>query len=192
MAKKEALVLRISEYYKRVITGFAVISCVTIAIMMFSTTIDTILRYVFNRPIPGVFELNEVILVVCVFMGIAWCQVDRGHIRVTMLMVRMSRRKAVIMDTIVWIIALGFVMIMAIETWHDAVYAYSIKMFRWGTVQMPIWWARALVPICLWLLCIQLVLDIWADICRLIGRLPIEIPELRPIEPLQDTEKRGM
>lgn len=189
MAKKAVLVLRISKYYKRFVTGCAVVSCVSIAIMMFSTTIDTILRYIFNRPIPGVFELNEVVLVVCIFMGIAWCQVDRGHIRVTMLMVRMSQRKAVIMDTIVWIIVLGFVMIMAIETWHDAVYAYSIKMFRWGTVQMPIWWARALVPIGLWLMCIQLVLDIWADICRLIGRLPIEIPELRPIELPQYTEK---
>ena len=160
--------------------------------MMFSTTVDTILRYVFNAPIPGIFELNEVILVVCVFMGLAWCQIERGHIRVTMGLVRLSSRNAVIVDTIVWIIALAFVAVVAAETWHDAVYAYSIKMFRWGTVQMPIWWARALVPIGLWLLCIQLVLDIWTDICRLIGRLPMEIPELRPVAPPHANEKEGM
>jgi TRAP-type C4-dicarboxylate transport system permease small subunit len=189
MAEKKALVLRVSGFYRLFVTGLAVISCLTIAIMMFSTTIDTVLRYLFNRPIPGVFELNEVILVVCVFMGVAWCQVERGHIRVTVGLVRLSPRKAVILDTMVWIVALAFVLVLAQQTWHDAVYAYSIKMFRWGKVQMPIWWARALVPIGLWLLAIQLILDIWTDICRLIGLLPPEIPELRAIKPIQESKK---
>lgn len=178
-----------SEYYRRFAIIAAIVACVSIAVMMFSTTLDTILRYLFNRPIAGVFELNEVILVVCVFMGLAWCQIERGHIRVTMGLMRLSPRKAVIMDTIVWVVALAFVMTLAIQTWHDAVYAYSIKLFRFGRVQMPIWWARGLVPIGLWLLCIQLILDIWTDIWRLIGRLPIQIPELRPIEQEKSSEK---
>jgi len=190
MAEKKALVLRVSGFYRLFVTGLAVISCLTIAIMMFSTTIDTVLRYLFNSPIPGIFELNEVILVVCVFMGVAWCQVERGHIRVTVGLVRLSPRKAVILDTMVWIVALAFVLILAQQTWHDAVYAYSIKMFRWGKVQMPIWWARALVPIGLWLLAIQLILDIWTDICRLIGLLPTEIPELRAIKSVEESKKK--
>jgi TRAP-type C4-dicarboxylate transport system permease small subunit len=190
MAEKKALVLRVSGFYRLFVTGLAVISCLTIAIMMFSTTIDTVLRYLFNSPIPGVFELNEVILVVCVFMGVAWCQVERGHIRVTVGLVRLSPRKAVILDTMVWIVALAFVLVLAQQTWHDAVYAYSIKMFRWGKVQMPIWWARALVPIGLWLLAIQLILDIWTDICRLIGLLPTQIPELRAIKSIEESKKK--
>jgi len=189
MVDDKVLVLRIRDYYKIFVTGLAVISCLTIAIMMFSTTVDTILRYLFNSPIPGIFELNEVILVVCVFMGLAWCQVERGHIRVTMGLVRLSPRKAVFLDTIVWIVALAFVLVLAHQTWIDAAYAYSIKMFRWGKVQMPIWWARALVPIGLWLLAIQLVLDIWIDICRLIGVLPAEIPELKAIKSVEDSKK---
>lgn len=189
MAEKKPLVVRVSEYYRRFAIIAAIVACVSIAVMMFSTTLDTILRYLFNRPIAGVFELNEVILVVCVFMGLAWCQIERGHIRVTMGLMRLSPRKAVIMDTIVWVAALAFVMTLAIQTWHDAVYAYSIKLFRFGRVQMPIWWVRGLVPIGLWLLCIQLILDIWTDIWRLIGRLPIQIPELRPIEQEKSSEK---
>jgi len=189
MADNRALVLKVRDYYRFFVTGLAVISCLTIAIMMFSTTVDTVLRYLFNSPIPGVFELNEVILVVCVFMGLAWCQVERGHIRVTMGLVRLSPRKAVFLDTIVWIVCLAFVLVLARQTWIDAAFAYSIKMFRWGKVQMPIWWARALVPIGLWLLAIQLILDIWTDICRLIGVLPAEIPELKAIKSIEDTKK---
>ncbi len=182
MSKNVLIVQKLSKYYEYFAIFLAILSCLTIVIMMFSTTIDTILRYVFNRPIPGVFELNEVILVVCVFMGLAWCQAQRGHIRVTMVLVRLSPRKAVLMDTVAWIITFAFVMVLSIETWHDAVYAYSIKMFRWGKVQMPIWWARALVPIGLWLLCIQILLDIWKNVCRLLGYLPVEIPELKELK----------
>jgi TRAP-type C4-dicarboxylate transport system permease small subunit len=190
MADKKALVLTVNEYYRYFVTGLAVISCLTIAIMMFSTTIDTVMRYVFNSPIPGIFELNEVILVVCVFMGLAWCQIQRGHIRVTILLVRLTSKKALLLDIMVWLVALAFVLILAQQTWHDAVYAYSIKMFRWGKIQMPIWWARALVPIGLWLLAVQFILDIWTDICRLIGLLPTEIPELRAVKPPQESRKK--
>ena len=178
MTQKRPLVVKLSEYYKRFVAGFALAACVSIAVMMFSTTLDTIMRYFFNRPIAGVFELNEVILVVCVFMGLAWCQIERGHIRVTILLVRLSPRTIVIMDTIVWIVAFVFIMTLAIQTGHDAVYAYSVKLFRWGRIQMPIWWARALVPIGLWLLCIQYILDIWTNIYRLMGRLPLQIEKL--------------
>ena len=180
MTQKKPLVVKLSEYYRRFVAGLAVVACVSIAVMMFSTTLDTIMRYLFNRPIAGVFELNEVILVVCVFMGLTWCQIERGHIRVTILLMRLSPRIVVIMDTIIWVVAFAFVMTLAIQTSHDAVYAYSIKLFRWGKIQMPIWWARGLVPICLWLLCIQFILDIWTNIWRLIGRLPLQIPEIRP------------
>jgi len=178
MVQKRPFVLTFCEYYKRFLVGFAWVGCLSIAVMMFSTTIDTIMRYFFNLPIAGVFELNEVILVVCVFLGVAWCQLERGHIRVTILLIRLPPKTTVIVDTIVWSVALAFVMILAIQTWNDAVYAYSIKLFRWGRIQMPIWWARALVPIGLWALCIQLILDIWTNICRLMGQLPLEIKEL--------------
>lgn len=182
MTQKTRLVVRVSEYYRRFVAGFAIVSGVSLAVMMLSTTIDTSLRYFINRPIAGVFELNEVALVVCVFMGLAWCQIERGHIRVTLLLIRLPPRLIVIIDTVVWIVAFAFVMILVIQTWHYAEYAYSVKLFRWGKVQMPIWWAIGLVPISLLLLCIQFILDIWTNIWRLIGRLPMEIQELRPVD----------
>lgn len=181
MADDTPLVVKISDYYRRVVIGLSVLAGVSLAVMMLSTTFDTILRYFFNSPISGVFELNEVALVVCVFLGLAWCQVEKGHIRVTLLLIRLSPKAIVIMDTIGWVVAFIFVLIMAVQTWHYAEYAFSIKLFRWGKVQMPIWWAIGLVPISLWLLCIQFILDIWTNIYRLSGRLPLEISELRSL-----------
>jgi hypothetical protein len=46
---------------------------------------------------------------------------------------------------------------------------------------MPIWWAKALVPLGCWLTCIQLLADIWVNVGRLKGAFPLDLPDLRQI-----------
>lgn len=50
--------------------------------------------------------------------------------------------------------------------------SFQVREFRWGSVQMPIWWAKALVPIGCWMMNLQLIIDIWRDVQVLRGRLP--------------------
>jgi TRAP-type C4-dicarboxylate transport system permease small subunit len=110
------------------------------------------------------FELNEVILVVCVFMGVAWTQIKRGHIRVEVLLVRLSPRTQHILNTLSWLIMLIFVAILCYQSYQGFLESYSMREFRWGSVQMPIWWAKGLVPLGLLLMLVQLVLDILTEI----------------------------
>lgn len=168
----------VTLWYRRFCTIFGISAGLTLIVMIFSTTIDTTLRYLFTRPIPGVFELNEVILVVCVFMGLAWTQTQRGHIRVVLVLRRLPPRWVVTVDLIVWVLCLAFILTLGVQSFKEAWHSYHIREFRWGSVQMPIWWAKALVPIGLWMMGIQLIIDIWTDIYRLLGRLPIEVPDV--------------
>ena len=170
--------LKVARWYRHFCTICGVLAGVSILVMIFSTTTDTTLRYIFSRPIPGVFELNEVILVVCVFMGLAWTQIERGHIRVIFLLRKLPLRWVVLIDLLVWIICFLFLAALGIQSGREALYSYHIREFRWGAVQMPIWWAKALVPIGCWMMCVQLLIDVWSDISRLCGHLPIEIPDV--------------
>ncbi|WP_319406128.1 TRAP transporter small permease [uncultured Desulfosarcina sp.] len=144
----------------------------TIALMILSTTMDATARYVLNSPIPGVFELNEVLLVVCVYMGLAWTQIERGHIRVTAFLMRFSDETEVKFVILAWVVTFIFIFILAYQSAIGAWESFQIREFRWGSVQMPIWWAKALVPIGCWMMNIQLIFDIWKDIEFLRGRLP--------------------
>jgi TRAP-type C4-dicarboxylate transport system permease small subunit len=112
-------------------------------------------------------------------MGVTWAQRDRVHVRVSLLVEKFPLRMIAVVDTMVWVVAFVFVMILAVQSWHYATYAFSTKMFRWGNVQMPVWWVIALVPIGLWLFCGQLIIDIWTNIYRLTGRIPMEIGEIK-------------
>jgi len=159
----------------------AFLAAAALAVMIISTTLDTTLRYSINFPIAGVFELNEVLLVVLVFLGISWTQQERGHTRVVLVMRKMPIRRAIKMDILCWILCLIFLAIIGFQSGREALRAYQINEFRWGSVQMPIWWAKALVPLGCWLTCIQLLVYIWVDIGRLKGKFPLDLPDLREI-----------
>ncbi|MBI4773787.1 MAG: TRAP transporter small permease [Deltaproteobacteria bacterium] len=168
------LVDTLSEAYRKFCVVMAFISGLTIAVMMLSTTVDASARYFFNAPLAGIFELNEVILVICVYMGLAWTQIERGHIRVTALAGRVPARARCYMNMVAWSVSFLFVFLVGYQSCLGAIESIRLWEFRWGSVQMPIWWAKSLVPIGCWMLNIQLIIDIWKDIERLRGRLPME------------------
>jgi len=170
--RKRLLVERLADRYKVFCTYAAVLAAFTIALMILSTTMDATARYLLNSPIPGVFELNEVLLVICVYLGLAWTQIERGHIRVTAFLMRLSDETEVKFIILAWVVTFIFIFILAYQSAIGAWEAFQIREFRWGSVQMPIWWAKALVPIGCWMMNIQLIFDIWKDIEFLRGRLP--------------------
>ena len=136
------------------------ISAVSILIMIFSTSLDTIMRFVFNSPVPGMFELNEVLLVICVYMGITWTQMDRGHIRVEVFVWRLPQKARHYLNIVAWSITLLFIGILCVQTFYGFLDSFRIREFRWGSVQMPIWWAKGLIPVGCFLMMIQLTIDI--------------------------------
>jgi TRAP-type C4-dicarboxylate transport system permease small subunit len=166
---------------KKINAAFGFIAAAAIALMMISTTLDTTSRYAINAPIAGVFELNEVLLVIAVFLTVAWTQEYRAHTRVVLIMRRFSMRNAIKLDTLCWVLCFIFLAVMGWQSAREALRSYEINEFRWGSVQMQIWWAKALVPLGCWLACLQLVVDIWVNIRRLKGALPLDLPDLRQI-----------
>ena len=171
----------LARWLKKINVLFGLIAAAALALMMISTTVDTNSRYVFNNPIAGVFELNEVLLVIAVFLTVSWTQEARGHTRVVLIMRRFSMRNAIRLDTVCWILCFLFLAIMGWQSAREALRSYEINEFRWGSVQMQIWWAKALVPLGCWLTCLQLLVDIWVNFRRLRGSLPLDLPDLRQI-----------
>lgn len=171
----------VSEMVKTINKFFSGIAMLSIALMIISTTLDTTLRFSINRPIAGVFELNEILLVVIVFLGITWTQIERGHTRVIILLRKMPIRRAIKIDILCWILCFIFLFIMGLQSGKEALRSFQLNEFRWGSVQMPIWWAKALIPLGCWMTCLQLIIDIAVDIGRLKGHLPLELPEFKKI-----------
>ena len=78
MGRVQAVFGRIAD-----ITGW--IALAFLAFMMVGISMDVVVRAIWGRSVPGLFEMSEMAMVMVVFMGLGWTLKDDAHIRVTML-----------------------------------------------------------------------------------------------------------
>ena len=98
-----------------------------LALMMILTGIDVALRYIFNRPITGSYEIIEFMMPIVLAFGLANCALEKGHVRVELLTARLSERAHTIMDAIS---SLAFFCLFVLITWQSFIRA--LDMIRSG------------------------------------------------------------
>lgn len=135
------------------------IGLVVLAAMMFLTFADVALRYVFNRPIIGSFDLTELMMVVVVCFGFAYCGVVKGHVNVDLVVSQLRQRSRAIVDTITGL--LGFVFLFLI-TWQAFLYIKVIylKGLISAVLHIPVYPFVAVAAIGLAVFCLVLLTDI--------------------------------
>ena len=64
----------------------AYMGALALFVMMSLTTVDVVGRYVFSRPITGVFEVTEYLVLILIFSFIGYTQSKKGHVAVDILL----------------------------------------------------------------------------------------------------------
>ncbi|MFH2133172.1 MAG: TRAP transporter small permease [bacterium] len=144
-------------------------SAVIVFVMMFPITLDVILRYVFNKPLHGTYQLAEFMMVGAVYLSIAYVQAHREHIKLEVATNRLSPRMQMLLDIIGHWVGIG---IFAIITWQAGKAAWEtwrIGDYTMGIVEWPLWPAKTAVAFGCGLLVLQLLADSIHDTARLVG-----------------------
>ena len=103
------------------ITNYA--GAVVLASMMLLTGSDVTLRYVFNKPIPGSYEVTEFLMSIVVALGLAYCAMEKGHVRVDLVISRLSDRTQAVMN---FIASLVFLIMFILITWQSVYRAQAM------------------------------------------------------------------
>ena len=61
-------------------------------LMVFLTSVDVVGRYFFNRPILGAYDLTQLMMIIVVFFCIAYTQIEKGHVGITIVVDRLSKK----------------------------------------------------------------------------------------------------
>ena len=128
---------------------------------MLMVTIEVTSRYVFNHPIPGYIDYMEWMMVALVFLCLAYCQREGGHIRMELFMTRVLRggRRYHAAEALHAFVCLAGFTIITIGLIANTFHAYAINDVG-GTIYFPTWPARMLVAIGSVFICIRFILQI--------------------------------
>lgn len=90
-----------------------------LVLMMLITAADVLLRYIFNRPISGTWELTSYMMAVVVGFGLSYCALVKGLISVEVLTSRFSPRAQAVLNCITYFFSFLF---FSLVTWQSILY----------------------------------------------------------------------
>lgn len=102
-------------FFDRLLNVMAAVTGTIIVLVMVAVCVNVIMRYVFNRPITGVEEITEYLLLYVTFIGTAWLLREGGHVRVDILLNRVKPRTRVFLGVVSSLIG---VLICGVLTWY--------------------------------------------------------------------------
>ena len=114
----EAAVFSISRW-------FNYIALAVIFFLMLLTVADVFGRWLFSRPVSGTFELTEIFLAMAVFFALSYALIQGSHIRIELLVSRLSRRAQAKIDCFNYLISLAVLLLIV---WQMIMYAQRL----WG------------------------------------------------------------
>ncbi|MBN2062394.1 MAG: TRAP transporter large permease subunit [Deltaproteobacteria bacterium] len=80
--------------------------------MVLVTFVDVFMRYIFNRPIKGVLEITEVIMICAIFLAVAHTYDDKGHVCIDVITSKLSDKAKTIMEFMTTLIGVGIFVII--------------------------------------------------------------------------------
>lgn len=130
-------------------------------LMVSLVVVDIFGRTVFGNALPGTVEINEYLLIIAGFMGIAQTHSVNGHIFVELLYSRCSPRVQKALQRIDDVILFLFSLVFLWAGFQKAVSAYHSGETNWfGSHVLPVWFFRWIVPISCACLCLQVLANI--------------------------------
>lgn len=150
----------------RVINGIA---AVFLAMMMVLTGADVTLRYLFNWPIPGSWELTQFMMAIVVAFGLAYCALQKGHVRVELVVSKLPRLARVVMNNIA---SFAFLSLFILITWRTVprALAWIDPMITTVVLSIPVFPFVMLVAAGCAVLCLVLLKDFFEDLYQAVKK----------------------
>lgn len=158
----------ILSYVDKSVRAINTLAMASLFVIMIMTMIGVIGR-ILGMPISGITNLSESLLVITIYMGVAYTQQMKKHVSVELLVGSVSEKAAYYLNCIVIFFSLIISSLICISTWDFALKSLSIMEKMDGEPFFPIYPPKIAVAIGFTLLCFQLISDFIREVKRLIN-----------------------
>ncbi len=161
----DSILSRLDRNFYKLEKLLGLVSGLTVFGLMLLAVFSVSSRNFFNDPLPGYVDWIQQAMPLIAFMGISYTQRDGGHIRMDMLVGRLSGRPLFIAE---WITTLAILILMLLLVWGSYAHfqrSFDMSMPLWSRdstmdIGLPIWPAKLLAPVAFSVLCVRLVLQL--------------------------------
>ncbi len=163
----DSLLSRLDRTLYRLEGWLALLSGLTVFSLMVLAVVSVIGRNGFQSPLPGYVDWIEQAMPLIAFMGIAFTQRDGGHIRMDMLVGALKGRPLYLFEFITTAAILLLMVLMVWGSWAHFSRSFDFAAPMWSRdssmdIALPLWPAKLLAPVAFSVLCLRLVLQLWA------------------------------
>jgi len=168
---------RVHSIWCRIEDACAYVAAVLIAVAMTLTVVEVLSRKLLNAPLPGIIDMFNLGMAAVAFLGASQCQRMGGHVRMEMVVRRLSGRTLWFVESMTTLVAFGFVSAVGLASVDGVVRAYRVGDATMDLL-LPVWPSKALISVALAVLSVRLALQLFDSL-----RLMID-PDGQPIAAL--------
>jgi len=111
------------------------------------TMVEVVSRYVLRNPLILSDELGGYALVAVSFLGLAYCAQERGHIRITFIVERLSPKTTGYIRIASLVLGLAFITVAAWVSWSFLADSFARNMRSNSMLMTPLKWPQMAMPI---------------------------------------------
>ncbi|PVB63243.1 TRAP transporter small permease [Labrenzia sp. 011] len=175
--------IRFDGWLGHVENFFNMIAAFSILALMLLAVAQVIGRLLFNIPVPGFIDITEQAMAIFAFAGVAYCQRVGGHIRMEIVLGKLSGRTLYFCEMLgVLLVALT----VALLIWGSLYHFERSLMIGDSTmdIRLATWPSKLVIPVALALLLLRLLMQVYGY-ARLVAdptREPVAVPLIADVE----------
>ncbi|MEL0436538.1 TRAP transporter small permease subunit [Phycobacter sp. K97] len=163
----DSLVSRLDQKLLGVEKVLALVSGLAVFSLMVMAVVSVGGRSAFNAPLPGYVDWIEQAMPLIAFMGIAYVQRDGGHIRMDILIGSLKGRAMWLFELFSVVLILALMLLLVWGSWAHFSRSFDFAAPLWSRdssidIGIPLWPAKLLAPVAFSVLCLRLLLQVWA------------------------------
>lgn len=165
------------ERLERALLSLSIISGFATLLVILIVVTDVAGRYLLNLPFHSGVELSELLLVILVFLGLAAAQQQRQNYSIDILTQHFPHRIQKAFELAGYAACLLIVVVLAWPSSKQAIASFERGESGFGIVPFPLWPARVILAVGLWLLALQFLCDLYRHIVGLPRQVTPSAPE---------------
>ncbi len=162
----DSLLSRLDQMLFKLETWLALLGGLAVFGLMVLAVVSVSGRNLFNHPLPGYVDWIEQAMPLIAFIGISYTQRLGGHIRMDILVGKLTGRSLWLVEFISTLIMLVLMLLLVWGSFAHFQRAFDFSAPLWSRdssldIRLPMWPAKLIVPVAFSVLSLRLLLQLW-------------------------------